>query len=86
MGRGEIDDLEALLGRHGVAGLVTRVREHSDQPARFPILMSWAEAVADALAYAPERIEAFRPMPTQGRRPADTGQESVGRQSTVDWP
>jgi hypothetical protein len=33
---GEIDDLEALLGRHGVTGLITGVREHPEQPGAFP--------------------------------------------------
>ena len=32
----EIDDLEALLGYHGVRGLITGVRESSAQPGRFP--------------------------------------------------
>ena len=33
---GEIDDLEALLGRHGVTGLITGVRERPGQPGAFP--------------------------------------------------
>jgi hypothetical protein len=33
---GEIDDLEALLARHGVTGLITGVREPSAQPGQFP--------------------------------------------------
>ena len=33
---GEIDDLEALLARHGVTGLITGVREHPAQPGQFP--------------------------------------------------
>jgi hypothetical protein len=33
---GEIDDLEALLGRHGVTGLITGVRERTEQPGAFP--------------------------------------------------
>jgi hypothetical protein len=33
---GEIDDLEALLSRHGVTGLITGVREHPEQPGAFP--------------------------------------------------
>ena len=33
---GEIDDLEALLGRHGVTGLITGVRERPPQPGQFP--------------------------------------------------
>lgn len=32
---GEIDDLEALLGRHGVTGLITGVRERPEQPGAF---------------------------------------------------
>ena len=32
----EIDDLEALLGRHGVTGLITGVRERPEQPGQFP--------------------------------------------------
>jgi hypothetical protein len=32
----EIDDLEALLSDHGVIGLVTGVRQRSEQPGRFP--------------------------------------------------
>src|SRR5215467_4060430 len=32
---GEIDDLEALLDRHAVTGLITGVREHSEQPGQF---------------------------------------------------
>ena len=32
----EIDDLEALLGRHGVIGLITGVRGHPEQPGQFP--------------------------------------------------
>jgi len=31
----EIDDLEALLDRHAVTGLITGVREHSEQPGQF---------------------------------------------------
>ena len=33
---GEIDDLEALLARHGVTGLITGIREHPAQPGQFP--------------------------------------------------
>ena len=33
---GEIDDLEALLARHGVTALITGVRERPAQPGRFP--------------------------------------------------
>jgi hypothetical protein len=33
---GEIDDLEALLARHGVTGLITGVRGRPAQPGRFP--------------------------------------------------
>ena len=33
---GEIDDLEALLSRHGVTGLITGVRERPEQPGAFP--------------------------------------------------
>jgi hypothetical protein len=33
---GEIDDLEALLSRHGVTGLITGVREPPEQPGAFP--------------------------------------------------
>ena len=33
---GEIDDLEALLDRHGVTGLITGVRERPEQPGAFP--------------------------------------------------
>ena len=33
---GEIDDLEALLARHGVTGLITGTREGPGQPGRFP--------------------------------------------------
>jgi len=33
---GEIDGLEALLGRHGVTGLITGVRGHPEQPGQFP--------------------------------------------------
>jgi hypothetical protein len=32
----EIGDLEALLGRHGVTGLITGVRERPEQPGQFP--------------------------------------------------
>jgi hypothetical protein len=32
----ELDDLEALLGRHGVTGLITGVRERPPQPGQFP--------------------------------------------------
>ncbi len=32
----EIDDLEVLLARHGVTGLVTGVRERAAQPGQFP--------------------------------------------------
>ena len=32
---GEIDDLEALLSRHGVTGLITGVRERPQQPGTF---------------------------------------------------
>ena len=32
----EIDGLEALLGRHGVTGLITGVRERPPQPGQFP--------------------------------------------------
>ena len=32
---GEIDDLEALLGRHGVTALITGVRERPEQPGAF---------------------------------------------------
>jgi hypothetical protein len=32
----EIDDLEALLSHHGVIGLVTGVRQRSEQPGQFP--------------------------------------------------
>jgi hypothetical protein len=35
-GHGEIDDLEAVLGRHGVTGLITGVRDHPEQPGAFP--------------------------------------------------
>ena len=34
--QGEINDLEALLGRHGVTGLITGVRERPEQPGQFP--------------------------------------------------
>jgi hypothetical protein len=34
--RGELDDLEALLGRHGVTGLITGIRERPPQPGQFP--------------------------------------------------
>jgi hypothetical protein len=37
---GEIDDLEALLARHGVTGLITGVRERPAQPGHFP--RNWA--------------------------------------------
>jgi hypothetical protein len=33
---GEVDDLEALLGRHGATGLITGVREHPPKPGQFP--------------------------------------------------
>jgi hypothetical protein len=33
---GEIDDLEALLGRHGVTGLITGVRDRPPEPGQFP--------------------------------------------------
>jgi len=33
---GEIDDLEAVLARHGVTGLISGVREHSAHPGQFP--------------------------------------------------
>jgi hypothetical protein len=33
---GEIDDLEALLGRPGVHGLITGVRRRAVQPGQFP--------------------------------------------------
>ena len=36
MDHGEIDDLEALLARHGVTGLITGVRERPAQPGQFP--------------------------------------------------
>src|SRR5580692_8622467 len=32
---GEIDDLEAVLARHGVTGLISGVREHSAHPGQF---------------------------------------------------
>jgi hypothetical protein len=32
----EIDDLEALLGRHGVHGLIAGVRQRPEQPGQFP--------------------------------------------------
>ena len=32
----EIDDLEALLARHGVTGLITGIRERPAQPGQFP--------------------------------------------------
>jgi hypothetical protein len=32
----EVDELEALLGRHDVTGLITGVRQRSRQPGRFP--------------------------------------------------
>jgi hypothetical protein len=32
----EIDDLEAILGRHGVTGLIAGVRERPEQPGAFP--------------------------------------------------
>jgi hypothetical protein len=32
----EIDDLEALLSHHGVIGLITGVRQRSEQPGQFP--------------------------------------------------
>jgi hypothetical protein len=32
----EIDDLETLLARHGVTGLITGIRERPAQPAQFP--------------------------------------------------
>jgi hypothetical protein len=34
--QGEIDHLEALLGRHGVTGLITGVRERPPQPGQLP--------------------------------------------------
>jgi hypothetical protein len=34
--RDEIDDLEALLGHHGVHGLITGVRQRAKQPGQFP--------------------------------------------------
>jgi hypothetical protein len=34
--RDEIDDLEALLARHGVVGLITGVRARPDRPGQFP--------------------------------------------------
>jgi hypothetical protein len=33
---GEIDDLEALLARHGATGLITGIRERPAQPGQFP--------------------------------------------------
>ena len=34
--RDEVDELEALLARHGVTGLITGVREPSPQPGQYP--------------------------------------------------
>ena len=34
--RHEVDDLEALLGHHGVKGLITGVRQRPNQPGQFP--------------------------------------------------
>jgi len=47
--RGEIDDLEAVLDRHAVTGLITGVREHVAQPGQLP--GNWVHIGVSACEY-----------------------------------
>ena len=71
---GEIDDLEALLARHGVTGLITGVRERPKQPGQFP--RNWVHI----------GVSCRRAVGAHPPRPSTTaGRSMTGRSANTTW-